>query len=288
MRLIDRAFCRYRDTVGIGMDALAPSFLIIGAQKSGSTALHSFLRRHPSIFTPPEKELDFFSCNTRYARGSDYYHGYFRFFGVRSGDISFEASPSYLKHEHSAERIHQYDPNIKIICTLRDPVDRSFSAFQMYRRKYLEDKEFFTDWYKECFDSPVEIEPRNATELDSFGTFVKHEIAAHENNRVIDLDILSHGMYYRKLTHYYQLFNRRNILVISARELLTASKRTMKTVGEFLGIDPGLFSVTDGETVFAGGYTSQMTPEERQLLVDYFKPQNEQLFNLIGKSFEWQ
>lgn len=288
MKLLDRAFTRYRDTVGLGMHTIHPSFLIIGAQKSGSTALHAFLRRHPSIFTPPDKELDFFSCDTRFAKGTSYYHNYFKFFGVKAGDISFEASPSYLKHEHSAARIHAYNPNLKIICTMRDPIDRAYSAFQMYRRKYEQDPHFFTDWYSNCFNESIEIEHRTPESLNSFELFIRQEIEAQEQNRVIDLDVLSHGMYYRKLKHYYQFFDPRNIMVIPSYELLYNSAATMRNVGEFIGVRSDEFGVEDGERVFTGSYKSAMTDIERNVLLEFYRPQNEALFNLIGKSFEWQ
>ena len=270
------------------MHTLEPRCIIIGAQKAGSTALHAFLRRHPRIHTPPEKELDFFSCDMLYARGYAFYHHYFKFMGVQNGDISFEASPSYLKHEHSADRIAEYNADTKIVCMVRDPIARAFSAFNMYRRKFREDPQFFKRWYQDCYKIAPEIRLRKPEELDSFYAFVAHEIEAHNAGEIIDLDILSHGMYFKKLQRYYDAFDPAQILVVNSEALLENTRTTLKRVCDFVNIDFGDLDVKDGETVFKGGYSEKMTEREVELLSDFYGPQNAELFGLIGQSFDWK
>lgn len=104
---------------------MLPNFLIIGAEKAATTWLARCLSEHPQAYLPPEKELFFFS--TRYDRGIDWYEGHFRDW---SGETAVgEATPVYLSHPDAARRIDATLPGIKLIVSLRHPVDRAYSAY---------------------------------------------------------------------------------------------------------------------------------------------------------------
>jgi len=100
-----------------------PTFLGIGAQKCASTWLHEILDDHPEIFVSDPKEVDFFSH--RYDRG---YFWYERHFSKAGGARAIgEVSPSYFCDPSVPDRVARYDPAIKIVLALRDPVQRAFS-----------------------------------------------------------------------------------------------------------------------------------------------------------------
>ncbi|MFO1520876.1 MAG: sulfotransferase [Kiritimatiellia bacterium] len=117
-------------------------FLGIGAGKSGTTWLADVLRLHPDVFIPATKELIYFNRdiaftevepNYRYGKPLDWYHAHFK--GQRPGQIAGELSPTYLVHANSAADIHAYNPDIRLVAILRDPLRRSFSQFQYFQAK---------------------------------------------------------------------------------------------------------------------------------------------------------
>jgi len=118
-------------------------FLVIGALKSGTTSLFHYLRNHPQIYVPPEKEVPFFSNEKRFAIGWD---SYFReFFSEAPADaILGTVTPQYMERPSSfvPQRIFQLMPRIKLIALLRNPIDRAFSHYRMESRFNREPRKF--------------------------------------------------------------------------------------------------------------------------------------------------
>src|ERR1044071_7027899 len=112
-----------------------PDFLVIGAQKAGTTALYSYLRDHPAIAGPPWKEVSFF--DRHFWRGDAGYRGNFpnrlslRRMRARPGaePIGGEASPSYMFHPLAPQRVAELVPDARLIALVRNPVDRALSHY---------------------------------------------------------------------------------------------------------------------------------------------------------------
>src|SRR4029078_9780232 len=85
-----------------------PDFLILGAQKAGTTALYAYLRRHPDLAGPSWKEVSFF--DRHWTRGLACYRGNFPTRARTRGKLVGEASPSYLFHPLAPERVRQVVP----------------------------------------------------------------------------------------------------------------------------------------------------------------------------------
>lgn len=100
-----------------------PSFFIVGAPKSGTTALCKYLSRHPQIFIPAEKELRYFNSNDPVFT----LEKYLNFFRDGQKMICGEGTPSYLRSETAAARIYEFNPEAKIIIMLREPVALLYS-----------------------------------------------------------------------------------------------------------------------------------------------------------------
>jgi Sulfotransferase domain len=110
-----------------------PTFLHIGPGKTGSTWLHEVLSLHPDVYLSPAKDLYFFS--RYYNRGVDWYQSQF---ADAPPDVPVvgEVCPDYLAHEQAAQRIRKVlGPDVRLMVTLRDPVDRAFSAY-LYAAKH--------------------------------------------------------------------------------------------------------------------------------------------------------
>lgn len=118
---------------------MLPNFLIVGAQKCGTTSLHEYLLQHPQICLPEGKETKFFVEDVRYAKGISYYEK--EHFSSCTGELAVgEVDPDYMYFEQALERMAvDLDlAKIKLIFVLRNPVDRAFSHYLMTLRRGIE------------------------------------------------------------------------------------------------------------------------------------------------------
>jgi len=128
-------------------DPVLPSFVIIGAAKAGTTALYWYLAEHPQVFMSPVKETNYFAYGLD-DEGKPLYgdpdlhrfpvqtsEAYEDLFSAAGQALAVgEASPIYLECPQSAARIYETLPTARIICGLREPVDRAYSDYLMYLR----------------------------------------------------------------------------------------------------------------------------------------------------------
>ena len=93
-------------------------FIVIGAQKSGTTSLHEYLSRHPEIGVGTKKELHYFDKDKYFKKGINY-SDYHEFFDFKEGKKVYgETTPSYIYKEKFIDRIKEYNPDIKLIVLL--------------------------------------------------------------------------------------------------------------------------------------------------------------------------
>lgn len=126
---------------------MLPNFLVIGAEKCGTTWLHAVLRAHPEIFVPPTKEIHYFNrldSNLRerdsFRRGLNWYE---RFFADWSGERHVgEVTPLYMCDPVAPQRIAETLPDVRLVCLLRHPVDRAYAHYWMARAKGHESRSF--------------------------------------------------------------------------------------------------------------------------------------------------
>jgi hypothetical protein len=104
-------------------------FVIGGVQKGGTSALQSTIKKHPEIYIPG-REIHFFNSIDNYDKGIDWYLNHF----LHKKKFTGDKTPNYFHHKHAIERVYEYNPNMKWIISLRDPVTRAWSAFKMRER----------------------------------------------------------------------------------------------------------------------------------------------------------
>ncbi len=109
----------------------APAFVIVGAQRGGTTSLYRYLAAHPGVLPASRKELHYFT--NRHDRGPDWYRSQFP--PTPPGTITGESTPYYLFHPHAPRRLHAFAPDVKLIVLLRNPVDRAYSHYQLQVRR---------------------------------------------------------------------------------------------------------------------------------------------------------
>ncbi|HYC31039.1 MAG TPA: sulfotransferase, partial [Gemmatimonadales bacterium] len=202
-----------------------PNFLMIGAQKSGTTAIYAYIAQHPQVFTSENKEPGFFAFEGQPAaftgpddaRGERYrvrdierYRELFRAAGAqpRRG----EASNVHLYVPQAADRIRHYVPEAKLIAVLRDPVDRAYSAYRHLVRDGREDL---------SFEDALAAEPRR--------------IAANWHPH---WHYLARGFYHAQLARFYERFDPRQIAVYTYDDFRRDPAGMLRSVFTFLEIDP--------------------------------------------------
>jgi hypothetical protein len=184
-----------------------PNFLIVGAAKSGTTSLWTYLQQHPQIFMPSNKEPNFFAleglklppfpgaadAKTLYEKIYKYsitdFESYQALFQEVSQEIAIgEASIPYLYFPEAAERIKQYIPQVKIIAILRNPIDRLYSHYLMIRDNYC-------------------LEPLSLAQA------LQQENERIRNNWGWDWHYVRLGLYHTQVKRYFDLFEPQQIKI---------------------------------------------------------------------------
>ena len=140
-----------------------PNFLYVGPDKAGSSWLHEVLLKHPDVYLTPAKDLYFF--DRYYERGPAWYAAQFRDVGDQK--IVGEVCQDYLFHPEAATRIHETLGPVRVMVSLRDPVERAWSSY-LYMRKHG----IGPDTFAEALRTRPELleHGRYATGLDRFLT----------------------------------------------------------------------------------------------------------------------
>jgi hypothetical protein len=257
---------------------LLPSYLIIGAQRAGTTSLHRYLVQHPAVRTMLRtKGVHFF--DTGYARGMAWYASRFptRVYGWyvrrRHGTelITGEASPYYLFHPHVPYRVAEHLPDVKLIALVRDPVVRAYSHYQ---------HEVARGYERLSFEEAIDAEPlRLADELERMRREPLYNSFAHQHH-----SYLARGRYADQLDVWWSLFPREQVLVVSSERFFAEPDRTFALVLDFLGLPA--FHPDAYEKHNAYDYRRMGEPI-RQRLADYYREPNQHLYEALGDDLGW-
>src|SRR4029077_6309890 len=237
--------------------------ILPGAQKSGTTALHYFLKKHSQIALPDRQEMHFFDDEEIFAGPVDYelLHRHFRkrpvrLLPVRLG-LAGEVTPSYLYWRPAMERIRNYNPQIKLVILLRNPIDRAFAHWNMQRFKDREPLDFL-DALKE--------EPRRIAQPFSL-----------ESRRFAYAD---RGFYSGQLERVFKFFPREQVHVVKFEDFRDRKGEALDGIFEFLGVK-SLRGVRDKDRNVVP-YERTMGPEERKYLSEVFSAEITKLEQMLG------
>jgi hypothetical protein len=198
-----------------------PSFFVVGAGKSGTTAVWNYFQKHPGIFVTNKieyKELGYFS---------DFYgikdlNKYLSFFeDAQKGQLIGEVCHSYISSPESAGRIHEAVPNAKIIMILRNPVERAYSLYNWMKMHGYESSR--------SFEIALVNEKQRLGDLD----FKINNLQGFYQNYMY----LNSGKYYDQLKRYFALFRDENIKVILYKDFKNDQGKIMSDIFKFLGLE---------------------------------------------------
>ena len=250
-----------------------PDFLIIGAEKCGTTSLFQYIIEHPDVYSGRGKEIYFF--DKQYFKGI---HWYKLFFPVKTKNIfqkntmiSGEATPRCLNHPLAPKRIKKIMPNVKLIVLLRNPIDRAYSHYQM-EHAYGRDKL--------SFEESIRIENNRIQ-----GEFQKmEEDGTYYSPKFYWYSHLTSGIYWEQLERWFKYFPRKQFLIIQSEELFEKPSEVYNQALEFLGLHS--HELKEYKKFRSREYEG-IEKKEKQELEDFFRPHNEKLYQMLGKKFSW-
>ncbi len=249
-----------------------PDFLIIGAQKGGTTSLYSILAQHPAVDEAWKKEIHFFDL--RYRRGLPWYLAHFptRRSRRRGGRrFSGEATPYYLFHPHAPRRVRQTLPAVRLVALLRDPVARAYSHYNHLVRLGHEPL---------SFEEAVRSEAmRTAGAMDQL---LRDEW--HYSEALRNYSYLARGHYAEQLERWWAHFPREQLLVLKSEDFYRRPAEVFPRILEHLGLPPWM---PERFREYNAGRYPEMSPALRGWLADYFAPHNARLYELLGCTWRW-
>ena len=199
-----------------------PNFLIVGAPKCGTTAMWRYLQQHPNIFLSPRKDMHYFGSDldfrvrTRFSKDE-----YEAFFSDSKEQARGEASVWYLFSKTAAEEIYEYDPNMKIIIMLRDPIPLMYAHYTQMRLNALGDEDIST------FEEALAAEP-----------------ARKRGQRIPKHNTLPSALLYTEIgrlsvqiQRYLDVFPQEQILFLFQEDMGKNMEAVYRQTLDFLGVD---------------------------------------------------
>lgn len=194
-------------------------FSLVGVQKAATSTLYRLLTRHPRIVGGPEKEMRYFMDERRDWSTEDH-RDYVRPAVTEEADVAGDATPAYFFWPRALERMHDVNPSMQLMVSLRDPIERAMSQWSMQRER---DPEFP--------DVPDAIA---AYASDHLPDRVPAGMSVHELRRQ---SLFTRGLYGQQLRRGLALFPREQWLVLDFREITSRPTETLDRVTDFLGIE---------------------------------------------------
>jgi len=198
---------------------MLPTFLIIGAQKCGTTSLHEYLAEHPQVGRPSTKEIQYFTHNSY--RPPAWYRAHF----PRAGEFAhtFESTPYTLFHPACPGRVRALLPDVKLIVLLRDPVDRALSHYNHQVAGSFEALDFQTALARE--GERLQGEEQRLRDDPRYRSFAYQHYS-----------YVARGMYARQLGRWYALYDAEQLLVLRSEDLFADPPGTLHRIQAWLGL----------------------------------------------------
>jgi len=252
-----------------------PDFVVIGAQKGGTTYMYNELVRHPNVAAALTKEVHFFDDN--YRKGEATYRAYFpASLGERpsngaSRKITGEASPDYLFHPQAPRRLARMVPQAKLIALLRNPVSRAYSHYHHEVRLGFETQSFEAAIISEAERVRGERERMLRDEY-------------YPGNKYMHYSYLGRGIYADQLQAWLEWFPRQQMLILKSEDFYKDTPAIMGQVLDFLGLPA---RASEGYTAHMPSSYPKLNPAMKAHLSDYFVGHNRRLYDLLGVDFGW-
>jgi hypothetical protein len=255
---------------------LRPSFLIVGAQRAGTTTLYRVLSEHPQVARPTvTKGTGYFDL--KYDRGPAWYRGQFPLAWrarLKHGPdvVTFESSGYYLYHPMAVSRIARDLPEVKVVVLVREPVERAYSA-----HRHEEARGYETEPFEVALDLEEE---RIAGEVDRIVADPSYVSFHHRHH-----SYLARSRYSEQIERYLELLGPDRVAVVDAGSFFENPAAEFDRLRSWLGL-----SAWRPERVeqWNAQQRSPMPPELRERLSRYFEPYDARLAEQMGRTPSWR
>tara|TARA_B110000879_G_scaffold211942_1_gene306237 strand:+ start:47 stop:802 length:756 start_codon:yes stop_codon:yes gene_type:complete len=239
-------------------------YLFIGAQKTGSNSFIGYMNEHPDIYCC-KKEIHYFDIKYN-KKDFNWYEKHFK----TKKTIVGEKSPSYLLDKRAINRIYNYNPNIKLIIFLREPIQRAYSHFNM-KYPIVKERGNINKIFNEDINQQKDIP------LDKYIENISQKSTA----------FIHRGFYYEQIKYIYSLFPKENVLILISDENKKDILKCYNKIFTFLGVKK--LSNIKNNNRHAGTYPEELDMTNKKLLYKIYKPHNEKLYNLLGRKVDlWE
>lgn len=233
-------------------------FLVAGAQKSGTSALDAYLREHPELCFPRQKELHFFDKDRLFAAEPVDYARYHALFDPKPPQrLLGESTPAYLYWPQAVERIARYNRAMRFIVVLRNPITRAFSHWN-YERLVHKENLGFLDALRAYPERQRQMPPRRAKRF----AYVER------------------GCYVGQIRRLWAHFPVEQTLLFKTDALLEAPAAVLDRIASFLGIAP--FPPVAAKMRNTREYDTTMSEEAKRYLVETYRDEIGELERLLG------
>lgn len=234
------------------------NFLICGTQKGGTTTLNCYLREHPEICVAEKKEVHFFDDEAYFRGKTPDYAEYHSFFSPQSRHrLVGESTPEYMYFHDAPRRIWEYNPDMKIIVVLRNPIERAYSHWNMEYSRKMETLPFW---------DAIRSEPERCRQVLPL---------QHRFHSYID-----RGFYLEQLRRLWFYFSKQRVLALKSEYLRDHPADALGEICEFLGVAP--YERIVPKTLHARSYVSKMDERERDYLRYVFEHEIRGLERALG------
>ena len=261
-------------------EAGLPTFFIVGAMRSGTTSLHSYLRSHPDIYLHL-KEPHFF--DGKFERGLEWYRTLFA--EASAAEAVGESTPTYMYSDLALGRMREVVPNARLVAMLRNPVERAYSHYWMNRAREKESRTF-----EEAVQAEIDAGPETTTHYIDFGLYKRHldRVCSFFDRSALHVELMEDlqgepGATYERVCRFLEvdpLFRPPNLgqpvnsfvtfRSVAGRRMAKRLPRPLKKVVGRLNAQKGAYPA--------------MSNEMRSTLGDYFSEPNRELEAFLGRS----
>ncbi len=258
---------------------MLPSFVMAGAQRSGTTSLFRALVAHPAILPAVHhKGVNYFDIN--YDKGSRWYRGHFpveaaariRTRGADEPAQTFDASGYYLFHPHAMRRLAHDLPDVKVLVMLRDPIERAWSAYK---------HELARGFETETFERALELEDeRVEADLDRMLNDESYQGFSHRHHAY-----RRRGQYAEQLERILEHVPRTSLHVVDSEDFFAQPEAELTKVLEFLGVSVRMPASFGRWNARPG---SDLPEAARQMLVENLEPHEVALARMLGAEPSWR
>lgn len=233
-------------------------FIIIGAQKAGTTSLYEYLKKHPDIYMPEDKELPFFTQEKLYQQG---WESIAKQHFTQAPIIKKwgTASPQYMGDLRAISRIYQTMPEVKLIALLRNPIERAYSHYLMSYRRGLDTRTF-----AQVIEQATDIK---AITLARTSPIPDYAQGYAQTDSTVNRFYLVWGEYYRILSAYLEYFPKQNLHVVFTEDLLQSPEVVVKEILDFLQVNNTILPDNVGKIYHKGGKSPLIAEKHRKKIM---------------------